>query len=40
MEQFAIEVPIARVFTLEEISQAHLMMESNTANGKIVIVNS
>ncbi|MGG0737591.1 zinc-binding dehydrogenase [Niallia taxi] len=40
MEQFAIEVPIARVFTLEEISQAHLMMESNTANGKIVIVNT
>lgn len=27
------------VFTLEEIGKAHLLMESNTANGKIVIFN-
>jgi NADPH:quinone reductase len=39
IHQFEIEVPIARVFTLDEISQAHLLMESNTANGKIVVVN-
>jgi NADPH:quinone reductase len=39
INQFEIEVPIARVFTLDEISQAHLLMESNTANGKIVVVN-
>jgi NADPH:quinone reductase len=35
-----LEVPIAKVFTLDEISQAHLLMESNSANGKIVVVNS
>jgi NADPH:quinone reductase len=39
IHQFEIEVPIARVFTLDEISQAHVLMESNTANGKIVVVN-
>ncbi|MGI8386883.1 zinc-binding alcohol dehydrogenase family protein [Robertmurraya sp. P23] len=39
IDQHQIEVPIAKVFTLEEISQAHLLMESNSANGKIVIVN-
>ena len=30
---------IAEVFSLDEISQAHLLMESNTANGKIIITN-
>jgi len=35
-----IKVPIAKVFTLDEIHKAHLLMESNTANGKIVVVNS
>ncbi|MGG4467631.1 zinc-binding alcohol dehydrogenase family protein [Paenibacillus alvei] len=39
IEQFEIEVPIERVFTLDEISQAHLLMESNDAIGKIVVVN-
>ncbi|MEH7883658.1 zinc-binding alcohol dehydrogenase family protein [Bacillus sp. JJ1609] len=39
INQFQIEVPVAKVFTLDEISQAHLLMESNTANGKIVVVN-
>ena len=39
ISQFQMEIPIARVFTLDEISQAHLLMESNTANGKIVVVN-
>lgn len=28
---------IARVFRLQEISQAHIFMESNSANGKIVV---
>ena len=34
-----IQVPIAKVFTLNEISQAHLLMENNSANGKIVVIN-
>ncbi|WP_404331900.1 zinc-binding alcohol dehydrogenase family protein [Mesobacillus maritimus] len=39
IERFQIEVPIAKVFTIDEISKAHILMESNTANGKIVVVN-
>ena len=34
-----IKIPIARIFTLEEIHKAHLLMERNEANGKIVVVN-
>lgn len=34
-----IEVPIAKVFCLDEISEAHQLMESNRAVGKIVVVN-
>jgi len=30
---------IARTFSLEEIAEAHKLMESNEANGKIVVVN-
>ncbi len=30
---------IAKVFSLDEINLAHLLMESNTANGKIIIIN-
>jgi NADPH2:quinone reductase len=40
IEQHKINVPIAKVFTLNEIERAHLLMESNVANGKIVVVNS
>lgn len=40
IEQHQITVPIAKVFTLDDISKAHLLMESNRANGKIVVVNS
>lgn len=40
MEQNKISVPIAKVFSLDEIDKAHLLMESNVANGKIVVVNS
>jgi NADPH2:quinone reductase len=32
-------VPIAKVFSLDEINEAHQLMESNAANGKIVVVN-
>ncbi|MEH7340168.1 zinc-binding alcohol dehydrogenase family protein [Priestia megaterium] len=39
INQYQIEVPIAEVFTIDEISKAHLLMESNSANGKIVVVN-
>jgi NADPH:quinone reductase len=40
IEQYKIDVPIADVFPLEEIDKAHLLMESNKAIGKIVVVNS
>ncbi|MDS0524305.1 zinc-binding alcohol dehydrogenase family protein [Clostridium sp. SHJSY1] len=40
IEQHKIKVPIAKVFTLDEIHKAHLLMESNMANGKIIVVNS
>jgi NADPH:quinone reductase len=39
IEQHKIKVPIAQVFTLDEVHKAHLLMESNAANGKIVVVN-
>ncbi|PWW38890.1 MULTISPECIES: zinc-binding alcohol dehydrogenase family protein [Paenibacillus] len=39
IQKHGIVPPIARVFTLEEIGKAHFLMESNTANGKIVISN-
>jgi NADPH:quinone reductase-like Zn-dependent oxidoreductase len=31
-------VPIGRVFALEEIREAHRVMEENAAGGKIVVV--
>jgi NADPH:quinone reductase len=40
IERHKINVPIAQVFPLDEIDKAHLLMESNVANGKIVVVNS
>jgi NADPH2:quinone reductase len=36
----AIQVPIAKIFTLDQIHEAHLLMEGNAANGKIVVMNS
>ncbi|WP_338586764.1 zinc-binding alcohol dehydrogenase family protein [Paenibacillus sp. Y5S-9] len=39
IKDHALVPPIAKVFKLEEIAAAHLFMESNTANGKIVITN-
>jgi NADPH2:quinone reductase len=38
IEKHSIKVPIAQVFTLDQIHEAHLLMESNAANGKIVVV--
>jgi NADPH:quinone reductase-like Zn-dependent oxidoreductase len=37
--EYNIHPLIARTFRLEEISEAHQLMESNNANGKIVVVN-
>jgi NADPH:quinone reductase-like Zn-dependent oxidoreductase len=31
-------VPVARVFRLDQIVEAHRLMETNTAGGKIVVV--
>lgn len=39
IDKCQIKAPIAKVFTLDEISKAHLLMESNQADGKIVVVN-
>lgn len=39
IKEHGIVPPIAKVFKLEEIREAHLLMESNDANGKIVILN-
>src|SRR4029077_6927283 len=33
-----VSVPIGRVFQLEDIREAHRVMESNTAGGKIVVL--
>jgi NADPH:quinone reductase len=38
IEQHKIKVPIAQVFALDEIQKAHRLMESNEANGKIVVL--
>lgn len=38
IEEYALEPIIGKVFPFEEISYAHEMMESNEANGKIVMV--
>lgn len=38
IEKYKIKVPTAQVFTLDDIQKAHLLMESNSANGKIVVL--
>lgn len=40
IERHNIVPPIAHIFTLDQISSAHILMESNIANGKIVVVNA
>jgi len=37
IKKYCLKPPIAKIFSLEEIGDAHLLMESNMANGKIVI---
>lgn len=39
VESGAIHLNIGRVFRLEEIVEAHQLMDSNTAGGKIVVIN-
>jgi NADPH:quinone reductase-like Zn-dependent oxidoreductase len=36
VEQGKLKVPIGKIFKLEEIVEAHRVMEANTAGGKIV----
>jgi NADPH:quinone reductase len=38
IKKYRLKPPIAKVFSLEEITDAHLLMESNMANGKIVVL--
>jgi len=38
LKEHQIKPPIAHVFTLDEIADAHCLMEQNTAIGKIVVV--
>lgn len=39
IQRYNLKPPIAEVFSIDEVAQAHLLMESNNANGKIVVVN-
>ncbi|MFC5469093.1 zinc-binding dehydrogenase [Cohnella suwonensis] len=39
IEKHKIKPPIANVFTLDQIREAHRLMESNAASGKMVVVN-
>lgn len=38
IEKYSIKPEISRVFTLDEISEAHKFLEGNKANGKVVII--
>jgi NADPH:quinone reductase len=40
INQHNIQPSIAKVFSLDQLADAHRMMENNEANGKIVVVNS
>ena len=39
IQRHQMKVPVGQVFSLDEIHKAHLLMESNAANGKIVVLN-
>lgn len=39
MESGKIHLSISKIFTPDEITEAHKYMESNKGNGKIVVVN-
>ncbi len=38
IEKYSIKPEISRVFTLDEISEAHKFLEGNKANGKVVVI--
>ena len=38
VERGELKVPIGKVFKLEEIVEAHRVMDANTAGGKIVVL--
>ena len=38
IEKYSIESEISKVFTLDEISEAHKFLEGNKANGKVVVI--
>ncbi|WP_419873425.1 zinc-binding alcohol dehydrogenase family protein [Candidatus Pristimantibacillus sp. PTI5] len=40
IEEHKIKPPVSKVFTLDQIHEAHQLMESNTASGKIIVVNT
>ena len=37
IEKYNIKPRISKIFTLDEISLAHKFLESNSANGKVII---
>ncbi|HBC77682.1 MAG TPA: Zn-dependent oxidoreductase, partial [Bacteroidales bacterium] len=37
LNQHKLRPIISRVFSLDEIGQAHTLMENNTANGKVIV---
>ncbi|GAB6181405.1 zinc-binding alcohol dehydrogenase family protein [Desulfotomaculum defluvii] len=37
IRQYRLKPPISKIFSMDEIADAHLLMESNMANGKIVV---
>lgn len=38
IKKYKLKPPVAKVFSIEDIGEAHLLMESNEANGKIVVL--
>ena len=38
IEKYSIKPEISRVFTLDEISEAHKFLEGNKANRKVVVI--
>ena len=38
IEKYNIKPRISKIFTLDEISLAHKYLESNSANGKVIIM--
>jgi NADPH:quinone reductase-like Zn-dependent oxidoreductase len=38
IKKYNLRPPIAKIFSLEDIGSAHLLMEQNKANGKVVVL--